>query len=171
VLSLYTPSLSNGVLTIAGDNYNDRLQVYKDSYDNVIVSDWTNGHWWWYRSWAVGRIVFYGNSGDDVFENLTSIATTAYGGYGNDYLSGGGNNDYLDGGYGNDTLLGNWGNDVLVGSYGNDVLYGGYGNDALYGGVGWDYLYGQYGNDYHEDRWGEWVTWYDAWGSNRFVRR
>jgi serralysin len=83
------------------------------------------------------------------FTNKTSITATvaigpntviedAYGGSGNDALTG---NDV------GNKLFGNDGNDTLVGGNGNDMLYGGNGNDKFYGGAGNDVIYGGAGND------------------------
>jgi Ca2+-binding RTX toxin-like protein len=162
VLSLYTPTLYNGVLVIAGNNYSDTARVYYEAYTgNVIVHDQTNNNWWRFSRYAVGRVDFYGNGGNDTFRNLTAIPTIAYGGVGNDWIEGGSGNDVLDGGDGAD---------VLIGGFGNDALYGGFGNDALYGGYGVDYLNGGYDNDYMEDWSWEYTTFYDPWGRNTIRR-
>jgi hypothetical protein len=70
-----------------------------------------------YDGMAVRKIVFEGGDGNDKFNNLTNIDSTAYGGRGNDTLYGGSGNDKLYGGEGNDVLFG--------GTGGNDELYGG----------------------------------------------
>ena len=122
----------------------------------------------------VKEIRFYGNAGNDWFQNDTSIKTVAtgndgndqlvggsaadrlYGGTQNDFLFGRGGDDQiegyegddkLDGGDGNDTLDASWGNDNLYGVAGADYLIGGPGNDMLDGGAGKDRLLGGLGND------------------------
>jgi Ca2+-binding RTX toxin-like protein len=105
---------------------------------------------------------YYGTSGNDTYEENTSIdSLLAYGYGGNDSLEGGTGSDTLYGGSGDDTLSGSYlllvdrndylsggtGNDVLFGDSGNDTLIGGRGNDGLYGGLGNDRLYGGAGND------------------------
>ncbi len=67
---------------------------------------------------------------------------TAFGGSGDDQLTGGNAADTLFGGAGNDNLSGLDGNDSLYGEAGYDILYGGYGNDYLWGGNGTDSLSG-----------------------------
>jgi len=97
---------------------------------------------------VTGRVVYNGFGGDDVFDNLTSLKCTAFGGAGNDILRGGHNDDVLVGGDGNDQIFAREGNDYLYGGNGNDVLRGGQGDDHLYGGAGYDDLFGALGNDY-----------------------
>ncbi len=70
--------------------------------------------------------------------NEASLIENAYGGSGDDQLSG---NDA------NNTLVGNGGNDNLYGLDGNDALYGSAGNDFMKGGGGDDYLSGGDDND------------------------
>jgi hypothetical protein len=89
---------------------------------------------------TANRVVFYGNSGNDRFNNDdASLRTTAYGGSGDDTLEGSNLAD---------TLYGEIGNDTLKGIGGDDTLYGGEGDDRLYGSTGGDFLYGQDGDDY-----------------------
>lgn len=83
-----------------------------------------------------GRLVhevwFHGGVGNDIFENLTDIASYANGDDGNDRLTGGSSTD---------ELIGGSGADVLSGGDGNDSLFGGFGSDALFGGNGPDFLH------------------------------
>jgi Ca2+-binding RTX toxin-like protein len=108
-----------------------------------------------------GDVGYYGYGGNDLFNNLTSLKTYAWGHGGNDrlyanhlssstqaFLYGGDGDDYLRGSGGNDRLEGNNGHDTLMGAGGNDTLFGGYGNDTLNGGTGSDKLYGQDGSDF-----------------------
>lgn len=74
-------------------------------------------------------------------------ANGAYGGLGNDTITGSFGPDGLYGGGGNDTISGLDGDDIINGDGGVDYLYGGYGNDKLEGGDGNDFLYGSHGND------------------------
>jgi Ca2+-binding RTX toxin-like protein len=120
-----------------------------------------------YPKWAVHKIRFFGNDGDDVFLNETNIESEAYGGLGSDTLVGGSGRDTFYGdfnpslsaslpGYGNDnlygrggddTLEGGPGNDHILGAEGNDTLKGDDGEDELYGGDAVDTILGGYGND------------------------
>ena len=96
---------------------------------------------------AVSSIRFDGGNGNDTFVNGTNVPVLAFGGAGNDYLSGGNADDELNGGDGDDELVGNGGDDALLGDAGNDTLSGGLGNDNLYGGSGNDSLDGGDGAD------------------------
>jgi Ca2+-binding RTX toxin-like protein len=106
-------------------------------------------------------------SGDDTIwvPFAGTLAVTAFGGLGNDRLTGnstidvfrgdggndtlygGGNFDDLSGGSGHDSLFGGGGADVLDGMSGNDTLTGGGGADTLIGQVGNDTLSGGAGQD------------------------
>jgi Ca2+-binding RTX toxin-like protein len=103
-------------------------------------------HTWEFNRRDVSSISFSGGDGDDEFHNTTpDIPSVAYGGDGNDTLTGGSSCDWL---YGQD------GADVLRGNGGPDSLYGGAGVDELHGGTSNDYLDG--GNEGKRDRvWGD----------------
>jgi Ca2+-binding RTX toxin-like protein len=83
-----------------------------------------------------GRIIAFGQAGDDDIEVAGSIALPAwlYGGDGNDRLKGGGGNNVLLGGNGDDTLTGGKGLNLLIGGDGADRLVGNGGDDILIGG-------------------------------------
>lgn len=91
-------------------------------------------------------IAAFGGAGNDTLTG-GDAADHLVGGTGNDILDGGGDNDILDGGDGNDTLVGGDGDDTLAGGAGNDILQGGSGADLLNGGAGNDVLDGGSGND------------------------
>jgi serralysin len=80
----------------------------------------------------------FGLGGADTI-TLGTAGGWAYGGDGNDTLSGAGG--------GNDILIGEAGNDTLSGLAGDDVIYAGIDNDILSGGDGNDTLWGEAGND------------------------
>jgi Ca2+-binding RTX toxin-like protein len=151
---------ASGVLIISGLNGNDSVRV-EHVNGKYQVFGWTDGVAWKPTNAVTGRtefsesqvfgkrVIFNGYGGDDSFVNATStLRAEAYGGDGNDKLTGGGMNDILNGGAGNDTLIGNGGNDILTGGDSADILYGNAGNDTLYGGVGNDTLYGGDGDDF-----------------------
>ncbi|SNY03741.1 calcium-binding protein [Paractinoplanes atraurantiacus] len=85
---------------------------------------------------------------NDSINNKTRLALIAYGGTGNDTITGGPAGDALFGGAGADKVYGNGGNDRISGDAGNDILYGGAGNDRLIGGPGKDKLYGGAGKNH-----------------------
>jgi hypothetical protein len=136
--------LENRVLTITGGSADDAGWVMPSGSDVVAARGTFRST---FPASSVDKIVFYGNAGNDHFDNRTPIPSEAYGGDGNDILSGGSGIDFLVGGLGNDTVKGNDGNDVLWGSGGHDAVYGGNGNDWLKGHGGDDFLYGEYGDD------------------------
>jgi serralysin len=93
-------------------------------------------------------LLFQGNTG--------SLIENAYGGSGDDTISGNqadntlkglGGNDNLYGGDGGDSLFGGDGNDFIKGGGGGDSLFGDANDDTLKGGGGADAFYGGSGND------------------------
>jgi subtilisin-like proprotein convertase family protein len=76
-----------------------------------------------------------------------TIVEIAYGGDGNDSVTGNSTDNDLWGGRGNDALMGAAGQDFLFGGEGGDNLYGGEGDDTLRGGRGDDDLDGGSGID------------------------
>lgn len=104
---------------------------------------------------SVERVWFDGGKSADVFKNDTHLPCVAFGGEGNDQLTGGTADDQLIGSdrLGNDSinainlLYGRDGDDVLVGYHNGDVLYGGEGADVLYGVEGDDVILGDAGDD------------------------
>ena len=91
---------------------------------------------------ATDVLLVSGQGGDDNINasNLALDALTfhAFGGDGNDTITGSANGDQL---------FGDAGNDRLSGAGGRDLLFGGEGNDTLTGGDGDDQMFGQGGND------------------------
>ena len=73
-----------------------------------------------------GRIVVFGQAGDDDIQLSGSIANSAW-------LYGGQGNDRLKSGAGNDVIVGEDGDDLLVGGSGRDLLIGGHGSDRIIG--------------------------------------
>jgi Ca2+-binding RTX toxin-like protein len=143
-------SLLNGVLRIKGADTNDAAEV--SIVNNKVRADLQDGqviHTDWgdfpvihppvdFNPALVQSILFYGENGHDSFTNKTLLPSTAYGGNGDDDLTGGANRD---------TFHGNGGDDILDGSGGPDWLYGDSGSDVLIGGSGSDYLYAKDGVD------------------------
>lgn len=90
-----------------------------------------------------GRIIAYGQAGDDDIEVAAKITSPAW----------------LYGGDGNDILIGGSGANVLLGGAGNDKLVGGSNRDLMIGGTGSDTIVG----DANEDILIAGTTWFDAW--------
>ncbi|MBT0773678.1 hypothetical protein KIH74_32335 [Kineosporia sp. J2-2] len=90
--------------------------------------------------WAAG-----GEGDDDITTFVGPVE--AYGGAGDDRITGGPYADRLDGGTGGDTVQGNDGNDHITGAQGDDILYGAQGDDLMYGNSGDDVMYGNSGDD------------------------
>jgi hypothetical protein len=146
--------VDNNVVTgVSGVGKNDIVEVSREG-TFVVVKHKTAGEAAFtvtrFDEARVGRIAclnYQGNNGHDKFTNFTNIQAYAYGGAGNDSLTGGNAKDCLFGDAGNDSLVGSAGDDILQGGEGNDILRGGAGNDLLKGDAGTDYLYGDAGND------------------------
>jgi Ca2+-binding RTX toxin-like protein len=86
----------------------------------------------------IGRIIVYGNAGNDTITintNVGAIDAVIYGGDGNDTITGGAGSTFADGGDGNDLITANGSRDVLVGGLGQDTLNAGKDDDILIGGV------------------------------------
>ena len=75
------------------------------------------------------------------------VIENAYGGSGNDTVTGNEVANFLRGNAGIDLLTGNQGNDTLEGGSSDDSLYGGDGDDLMDGGAGNDVMAGGVGND------------------------
>lgn len=139
--------LAGGVVQIHGTDNPDTIQVIKDGtllkvfFNNDPVVNYTYER--------VGRILVFGNGGNDTIKIQRTLARSATieGGSGRDSLQGGAKRDYIYGGTGNDVIYGWGGSDRLYGEAGNDTIYGGGGNDRIDGGDGNDRLYGQDGED------------------------
>lgn len=83
-----------------------------------------------------GRLIAYGQAGDDVIHVDNSIGLTAwlYGDAGRDRLKGGAGHDVLFGGDGDDLLVGGSGRDLMIGGTGSDRLIGNEDDDILIAG-------------------------------------
>src|SRR5262249_7133442 len=84
-----------------------------------------------------GRIIVYGQAGNDDIQISGSISLTAehYGGAGNDRLKGGAGNDLLFGEAGDDLIVGGSGRDLLVGGLGADRIDGNADDDIIISGT------------------------------------
>jgi Ca2+-binding RTX toxin-like protein len=136
---------ANGVLTVSGDDNDNRLIVSGDALGTIVVNGGaisiiggpatTNN---------TSLIQVFGFGGNDTITiddaNGPMPSANLFGGDGDDVLTGSAAADMLDGGPGNDTLNGRGGDDRLFGGPGNDILIGGTGSDLLAGGEGDDQI-------------------------------
>ena len=85
---------------------------------------------------GVTEIVIFGNDGDDLIRVVGGITLPvfAFGGAGNDSISGGGGLNVLMGGDGDDLLVGGDGRNILIGGNGADRIQGGGADDLLISG-------------------------------------
>lgn len=88
-----------------------------------------------------------GISANTINASGASIKLIAFGGGGNDVITGSLVNDEIDGGDGADTLNGSGGNDTVTGGSGNDWVMGGSGTDFCDGGAGDDKVEGLGGSN------------------------
>jgi Ca2+-binding RTX toxin-like protein len=89
-----------------------------------------------------GNCIIYGDDGDDIITAKNALpkftlqgfyqSVSAYGGAGNDQLTGSRGNDYLIGDAGDDWISGGDGDDYMTGGPGVNVVFGGGGNDTCY---------------------------------------
>jgi Ca2+-binding RTX toxin-like protein len=102
----------------------------------------------------VNSIYTYGYGGNDsidysgISSSISLTWTVAYGGSGDDTITGSFTNDNLYGEDGIDTIFGRQGSDWLYGGEGDDSLYADWSGSSGSSGSGTDHLHGQGGNDY-----------------------
>ncbi len=132
--SVASATLAAGTLSISTDDLATQATVVV-SGSNFVVKDVPAKKSWTFAKSAVTTIEFHGGAGNDSFSaaNLT-VPVKAWGGDGNDSLTGGNGNDFLSGGAGKDTLVGGPGVDVLI-AIDNGVT------DSVNGGTGADSIW------------------------------
>ena len=146
MMSVSSVVTGGGVVTVYANNY-DTSVVVSNISGGIQIRDNTTGAVW--NRYGISRVDFVGGNGNDRFvNNVSTLATRAWGQGGNDYLEGYNAVDIFVGGDGNDTLVGYGGNDQMWGGSGNDVLKGMEGNDTLVGDDGADILNGGNGADH-----------------------
>ncbi|MEA2707504.1 MAG: hypothetical protein QOF78_105 [Phycisphaerales bacterium] len=148
---LSSVALSNGTLTITGNNTADRIEVQKRADKGQLKVE-INGTEKSFTLASVKKIVINSLGGNDWIEYSgrdggLAIPGLINGGDGNDSISGGLGNDSISGGNGNDRIQGKAGNDIISGNAQNDRIEGGDGNDIISGNGGNDDLFGNNGND------------------------
>ena len=130
---------------IGGTQQPDNATVRQSGNELIVTQDGFGTRT--FQASGITSIIFVGLGGDDVFRNLTSKPSFAWGHAGEDILIGGSGNDRLVGNSQNDTISGNGGDDVLVAGIGDDRISGGGGNDRILGVAGTNFLNGNGGND------------------------
>ncbi|MCS7034145.1 MAG: hypothetical protein NZ561_09135 [Phycisphaerae bacterium] len=120
-----------------------RIEVLAGGGNDRIVID---GSIPAYVDCGAGEDTAFGGDGDDTLTGGSS-KNFLVGGSGNDRLNGSGSRDCIQGGAGDDRLYGNGGDDTLDGGGNVDRLFGGDGNDLLFGASSNDKLYGENGDD------------------------
>ncbi|MEO6436864.1 MAG: PKD domain-containing protein [Tepidisphaeraceae bacterium] len=123
--------VQGGVLYVGGTGGADNITITKSGSGSSVN---VNGS---PVIFSGGRIVIYGGDGNDVIGVSSAVTASieAYGGAGNDSISGGAGADILLGGTGNDILYGHSGRDVLIGGDGADGVYGEVDDDILIAGT------------------------------------
>ena len=128
-------------LFVGGSGGNDTIVVQSGktaAYLDVVINKVDQGQFAIStNAGSIGRIIVYGNDGNDTITISSSITidTVIYGGAGNDTITGGGGSAVIDGGSGNDTINGGAGRSLLIGGLGSDTLNGGGADDILIGGT------------------------------------
>lgn len=106
--------------------------IFKDYTDGLTINVGHSGS-------APQYVIFGSQQSDEISIPDDSVGgNKAFGGIGNDSLSGSKESDLLEGGDGADLLSGGSGDDSLIGGEGSDVLVGEQGDDYLEGGRGYD---------------------------------
>ena len=88
-----------------------------------------------FRVRVVKEIRFQGDAGPDTFTNQTDIPAVAFGGAGNDTLTGGAGDDHLGVYWTGNAWVDDPGSDRIFSSAGNDFIKGGSGHDSVDGGT------------------------------------
>ena len=112
---------------------------------------------------ATGRVIVYGNAGNDLLLIGPGVLNQAwlYGGDGNDALKLGHGGGIAFGGLGSDALVGGNQRDILVGGEGSDLLVGNPGDDILISAMT---VFDNRANPVHEEAW---AGVYAEWNSSR----
>ncbi len=128
---------ANGNVIVTGTGDADGF-IIRVSGGALIVSEGTTqlGSFPIGAGGVTGSVVVNGGAGDDVIGVApnVNVPIEAYGGAGNDLISGGGAADILVGGEGNDVLVGGGGRDLLIGGRGADIIIGNTEDDILIAG-------------------------------------
>ncbi len=129
-------ALVAGTITIEGTAaVNSAVVSYTDASHATVAVSWNNTQVD-FNSSAVTGISFDGQGSLNEFQNLTSIASTAIGGDGENIFLGASGNDTFIGGNGTNVFWVAGGHDTLVGGTGLNLFLGVSGNDTTTEGTG-----------------------------------
>lgn len=149
--SIYTLTDDNQLKAIWDAGGSDTFDASPLTGDTVI--DLTAGNYSTLGAKSVVGIAYnvtienaYGGGGNDRITG-NSTANIIIGNNGNDTLISGDGNDAAYGNIGADAVYGNIGDDSVFGGKDSDGVFGGQGNDAVYGNFANDIMYGNFGND------------------------
>jgi Ca2+-binding RTX toxin-like protein len=136
---------SGGIIEVQGGSAADNVSVSSGS--SVTVTCNTNTYS--YAASTISGIHVRTHAGDDTItmDSSLTIPLWAFGGDGDDTITGGAGADFISGGAGNDYIDGGAGNDVIYGDAGMDWLVGGDGDDQIYGGSDFNTIEGGAGDD------------------------
>lgn len=142
-------NVNNGVLIIRGSAFDDQIKIVETVNNFLRVTTNINGEITdeAFDRFGVNEIRVFGEEGNDVIENFSSVFSRMNGGGGDDRIFGGSAGDIINGDGGNDFISGREGDDILRGQDGDDKIHGNEGNDMLQGGNGFDDLRGGEGDD------------------------
>ena len=145
-----TPTLAEGVLTLAGTDQKDAVVLTVNAEGMLDVK--SGRDLFSYSVADLTKIVVNAGAGNDKItvrenEGPLLVDMVVDGGEGNDAIQTGSGNDIIDGGAGNDKCDGGAGDDVIFGGEGNDKLSGGDDNDQIDAGDGKDKIAGDGGDD------------------------
>ena len=135
--TLPSVAVLGGVLTVVGENGDDRIEL-TSSATTIEVN--FNGTLSSFPLTEVHSFRVKSGRGDDIVQVAANVNLPGL-------IDGGGGNDALQAGMGSDTLRGGTGADVLEGGGGNDQLDGGKGVDFLSGATGTNTIAGGAGKD------------------------
>ena len=138
-----TATLSNGTLSVFGDNAANTIEISRNAAGTLLVNGGAVpvlGGTPTVANTALIQVFGLGDN-DTITLNQTNGALPRAN------LFGGAGNDVLTGGAGGDLLFGQSGNDTLRGLGGFDFLFGGAENDTITGGDADDQAFGESGDD------------------------
>jgi len=135
----------DSIVHVFGSGSGDQISISPSSIDGTLGATQLS----YPLSSGISEVHVQASAGDDTIDASTATATlVAYGGPGNDTITGSDRDDLLYGDAGNDTIDGGPGDDVIYGGGGLNTIRGGAGDDLVYAeGDGGSLVDGDGGND------------------------